>query len=169
MTLAIAAAALVLSAGALAARAIGPFGWVVAASGGIVALAVPLGYSFEIRRRAWLMATGAGVLAVVSVRLLAPLPMSATRWGLAAAVMTGVAEEAIFRRGLYGLLVRWGPAVAIVSSAGAFALVHIPVYGWRVLPLNIAAGLVFGWQRWAGGHWSSPAATHALANALAHI
>jgi hypothetical protein len=30
----------------------------------------------------------------------------------------------------------------------------------------VGAGLLFGWQRWASGTWTVPAATHAVANAL---
>lgn len=163
-------AALLLSVGALSFRTVGPLSWVIAVCGGAVALAFPATVDVEIRERsAWVLATAAGIVAAVVVRLLAPAPLSATRWGIVAAVVTGVAEEALFRRGLYGLLERWGAAAAVVGSAAAFGLVHVPVYGWRVLALDMCAGLVFGWQRWLTGHWSSPAVTHALANVLAHV
>ena len=92
--------------------------------------------------------------------------------GLAVAVglnaLAAVAEEAFFRRYLYGLVVeRHGAAVAVAVTAGAFALVHVTVWGWWVLPLDLAAGLVLSWQRAATGRWSVPAATHVLANTLA--
>jgi hypothetical protein len=44
--------------------------------------------------------------------------------------------------------------------------VHVTVYGAWVLPIDVAAGLLFGWQRWATNSWSVPAATHVLANVL---
>jgi membrane protease YdiL (CAAX protease family) len=50
-----------------------------------------------------------------------------------------------------------------------FAAVHVTVWGWAVLPLDLAAGLVLGWQRWASGGWSVPAATHVAANVLAVV
>ena len=81
--------------------------------------------------------------------------------------LAAVAEEAFFRRFVYGLLARWGPAIAIGGSAAAFALVHLTVWGAWALPLDLAAGLVLGWQRAATGRWSVPAATHAAANVLA--
>jgi hypothetical protein len=35
------------------------------------------------------------------------------------------------------------------------------------VPVDLGAGLVFGWQRWASGTWTVPAATHAADNVLA--
>lgn len=92
--------------------------------------------------------------------------------GLALAVglnaLAAVAEEAFFRRYLYGLLApAYGTVVAVGGTAAAFALVHVTVWGWWVLPLDLAAGLVLSWQRAATGRWSVPAATHVVANTLA--
>ena len=83
--------------------------------------------------------------------------------------LAAVTEEAFFRRLVYGLLERWGPAVAVVGSAAAFAVVHVTVWGWWVLPLDLAAGLLLSWQRAASGRWTAPAATHVLANVLALV
>jgi len=90
-------------------------------------------------------------------------------FGLRAVVLNSlaaVAEEAFFRRFAYGVLAGRGSGVAIAGSAVLFAMVHVTIYGAWVLPLDVAAGLVLGWQRWAGGRWSVPALTHALANLL---
>jgi membrane protease YdiL (CAAX protease family) len=81
--------------------------------------------------------------------------------------LAAVAEEAFFRRFAYGLAAVRGPALAVVASAAIFAAVHVTVWGWAVLPLDFAAGLVLGWQRWASGGWAVPAATHVAANVLA--
>ena len=81
--------------------------------------------------------------------------------------LAAVAEEAFFRRFLYGLLVPSGAAIAVGGSAALFAVVHVTVYGWWVLPLDLAAGLVLSWQRWASGSWVAPAITHVIANVLA--
>jgi membrane protease YdiL (CAAX protease family) len=109
-----------------------------------------------------------GVAAFALGRLLSsgaarPVPM-----GLALALNTlaAVAEEAFFRRLVYGSLLRGGAAAAVVGSAVAFAAVHVTVYGPWVLPLDLAAGLVLGWQRWASGSWRVPALTHVVANLL---
>lgn len=81
--------------------------------------------------------------------------------------LAAVAEEAFFRRLVYGLLIPHGVAVAVVGSAALFAVVHVTVWGAWVLPIDFAAGLVLSWQRWATGRWSVPALTHGCANVLA--
>jgi membrane protease YdiL (CAAX protease family) len=78
-----------------------------------------------------------------------------------------VAEEALFRRLLYGLVEPRGTGVAIVVTAVCFAAVHVTVWGAGVLPLDLAAGLLLGWQRAATGDWTVPAVTHVAANLLA--
>jgi membrane protease YdiL (CAAX protease family) len=81
--------------------------------------------------------------------------------------LAAVAEEALFRRLLYGALLRWGAPIAVVGSAAAFAVVHLTVWGAWVLPLDFAAGLVLSWQRWVSGRWSVAAVTHSAANVMA--
>jgi membrane protease YdiL (CAAX protease family) len=109
-----------------------------------------------------------GVVAFVAGRLLgggqAPLPL--TGGVVALNMLAAVAEEAFFRRFVYAALLPGGAAVAVGGSALLFALVHLTIYGAWVLPLDLAAGLLLGWQRWATGSWHVPAATHALANLL---
>ncbi|MGH9185923.1 MAG: lysostaphin resistance A-like protein [Acidimicrobiales bacterium] len=82
-------------------------------------------------------------------------------------ILAAVAEEAFFRRLVYGVLARHGAATALVGSAWLFAIVHVTVYGWWALPIDLAAGLVLSWQRWASGTWTVPAFTHAVANMAA--
>lgn len=83
--------------------------------------------------------------------------------------LAAVAEEAFFRRLVYGALLPFGMPVAVAGSAAAFAIVHVTVWGFWVLPLDLAAGLLLSWQRAASGRWSVPAATHVLANTLALV
>jgi membrane protease YdiL (CAAX protease family) len=80
--------------------------------------------------------------------------------------LAAIAEEAFFRRFLYGLLAAKGDGVAVAGTAIAFAAVHVTVYGVWVLPIDLAAGAVLSWQRWATGSWAVPAITHVLANVL---
>lgn len=117
-----------------------------------------------------LVVFGVGAVAFALGRVVVEVPVRPS--GLAVAVglnaLAAVAEEAFFRRYLYGLIVeRHGAVVAVAVTAGAFALVHVTVWGWWVLPLDLAAGLVLSWQRAATGRWSVPAATHVVANTLA--
>ena len=107
---------------------------------------------------------GIGVAALAAGRpVAAPLGAAA----LPLAILAAVAEEALFRRAAYGWLARSGPAVAVVGSAVLFAVVHVPLYGVAALPVDLGAGLLLSWQRWASGTWTVPAATHAAANVLA--
>jgi hypothetical protein len=98
-----------------------------------------------------------------------PLPARGGMLVAVTGVVAAVAEEVFFRRLVYGWLQRWGATVAVGVAALLFALVHVPVYGWAVLPVDLAAGIVFGWQRWASGTWTAPAAAHAVANLLALV
>lgn len=118
-------------------------------------------------RRAALVALVAGVAAFGLGRLLGGHTPTPQRAGyLAAVVFAALAEELFFRRFVYAVLRPGGAAVAVGGSAALFALAHVTVYGWWVLPLDLAAGLVLGWQRWASGTWAVPAATHVVANLL---
>ncbi len=93
-------------------------------------------------------------------------PVPARAGYVAAVTLAAVAEEIFFRRFVYAVLRPRGVAMAVGGSAVLFALAHVTVYGWWVLPLDLAAGLVLSWQRWASGTWAVPAVTHVAANLL---
>jgi membrane protease YdiL (CAAX protease family) len=95
-----------------------------------------------------------------------PVPLPWSAGALPLSLLAAVAEEALFRRLAFARLERFGVVVAVVGSALLFGLVHVPAYGLAALPVDVGAGLLFGWQRWASGTWTIPAATHAFANAL---
>ena len=97
----------------------------------------------------------------------APAPPTARV--IAASSLAAVAEEAFFRRLLWSVLRPGGVVLAGLGSAGLFAIAHVTVYGWWVLPLDLAAGLVLAWQRCASGSWAVPAVTHVVANLLVVI
>ena len=118
-------------------------------------------------RLPWLLATAIGIAAFAAARALEhPLAPRMSPLLVAATAVVGIAEELLFRRLLYGVLAAYGAASAIWGSAAVFAAVHIPAYGVTALPVDLAAGLLFGWQRWASGTWTSSAVTHAAANVL---
>jgi len=157
-------AVLLLGVAAMAMRSVGTWSWAVP----VLAAAGVLFTQPRVSSRShWLLVTGAGVAAFTVVRAALPgSPVHATALGLFASAAAGVAEEIVFRRGLYGALERWGVPVAIVVSSLVFGLVHAPMYGWPVVPVDVGAGLVLGWQRWASGTWTSSAVTHVAANLL---
>jgi membrane protease YdiL (CAAX protease family) len=110
-----------------------------------------------------------GVVAVVAAALVAGTAPPAP-WGAATlplALVAAVAEEALFRRAAYARLLRFGALAAVTGSAALFAAVHLPAYGVAALPVDLGAGLLLSWQRWAAGTWTVPAATHAFANVAA--
>jgi Type II CAAX prenyl endopeptidase Rce1-like len=109
-----------------------------------------------------------GLAAVLAAGALAG-PAPPLRHGAAAlpfGLVAAVAEEALLRRALYGWLARHGWPLAVAGSALAFALFHLPAYGVAAFPVDLGAGLLLSWQRWASGRWTVPAATHAAANLL---
>ncbi len=93
-------------------------------------------------------------------------PSTATGFLILTNTLAAIAEEAWFRRLCFGLLAPAGAGVAIVGSAVLFAAVHVSIYGFWVLPLDLAAGLLLGWQRSVTGSWAAPAVTHVFANLL---
>ena len=142
---------------------------------GVVGVAWPLARSAEpevSRRRAGL-ALAIGLAAFTVGRFATGGPAAVHPLFVRAVVLNSlaaVAEEAFFRRLLYGVLDRrHGQTVAVVGSAVAFAAVHVTVWGVWVLPLDLAAGLVLSWQRAVSARWSVPAATHVFANVLALV
>lgn len=153
---------------ALAARPVGYPAVAVVALVGVAAVLVPVPRGEEgLSSRSRVLVVAVGLVPFAVARTLwplapAPLPVA----GIAAAVVAAVAEEAFFRRLVYGWLLRWGAVAAILGAAAAFALVHVPGYGWPAAAVNLGAGVVLGWQRWATGGWGAPAATHAAANLL---
>jgi len=108
---------------------------------------------------------GVGVAAFAAGR---PAGVPFSPWALPLSILAAAAEEALFRRAAYGAIdARLGAAAAIGGTAVLFALVHVPLYGVAAFPVDLGAGLLLGWQRWASGNWTVPAATHAAANVLA--
>ena len=170
MTAAISSHTPFVVAAGLFALALRPVGWGATIVTMTVGAAGAVAHADQVRvaqRAAWLAVVAAGVAPFVIVRLQQDIPpIRTTSIGLAASVAAAVAEELFFRRLVYARLERWGPVAAVVASGALFATVHVPAYGLLALPVDLAAGLVFGWQRWASGTWTAPAATHVAANLL---
>ena len=134
---------------------------------GLASIAIPLGRDRP--RLAPRLALLMGLAAVAGAARVAgsPVPLPWSWAALPLSLLAAVGEEALFRRLAYARLERFGALVAIAGSALLFGLVHVPAYGMAALPVDVGAGLLFGWQRWASGTWTVPAATHAFANAVA--
>jgi membrane protease YdiL (CAAX protease family) len=113
------------------------------------------------------LAVGLAALALAVPAAGPSFPLRAGPASLALSAVAAIAEETFFRRLLYGALLRRGVLLAILASAVAFALVHVPLYGMAAFWVDLGAGLLFGWQRWASGGLAAPATTHVAANLLA--
>jgi membrane protease YdiL (CAAX protease family) len=124
-----------------------------------------------VARLPWPIVAGLGIAAVVgaSAMLAGGIPLPHGPIVIALAIGAAVSEEQFFRRLVYGAIAQWHPIAAVVGSALLFALVHMPLYGAPVFWVDLGAGLLFSWQRWASGDWRAPAATHAVANVLAVV
>jgi membrane protease YdiL (CAAX protease family) len=112
-----------------------------------------------------------GVLVAVSVVARWPFPPLVLGhaapflpW-LAVTTFVAAGEELVLR----GALWRWvwasgGDVAALLATSVLFALIHVPIYGWHVVPLDFGVGLWFGGLRlWFGGP-AAPAAAHVLAD-----
>lgn len=147
----------------------------------LVALVAPrLAPSLPIQPRRLAIHVGAGLvfgLALVAVALAGaslagqvPVPglgrpsVPFGPWALIT-ILVASAEEALLRGRLFDSIARVGgvvPAVAVTTVA--FALMHVPVYGWHVVPLDLAVGLGLGGLRIATRGIAAPAAAHAAAD-----
>jgi membrane protease YdiL (CAAX protease family) len=160
----LAAGYLVMTAGSLAVRAAGRM-----ASGGEDRPARARARRDQPAPLGWVGPLVLGIVAVIGAGMVGG-PAPERRVGVVAVglvVLAAVAEEALFRRVLYGWLERFGPVVAVVGSALVFALVHLPAYGVAAMPVDLGAALLLSWQRYASGRWTVPAVTHVVANLLA--
>ena len=118
-------------------------------------------------RLPWSWTAAVGLAAFAGARALQhPLAPRMAPLFVAGTAAAGIAEELLFRRLLYGALAVFGTAAAVCGSAVVFAAVHVPAYGLGAFPVDLAAGLLFAWQRWASGTWTASAVTHAAANVL---
>lgn len=118
----------------------------------------------DARRAVLVTAGGVATVALVALIVSGRPPVPIARQAVALDLLAAVLEEAFFRRLLYALLRPAGAPIAIGATAVVFALAHVTVYGWWVVPIDVAVALLFGWQREAAGTWWAPAITHLVAN-----
>ncbi len=76
-----------------------------------------------------------------------------------------IGEEAILRGALFDAIDEAGGLLAaVVLTSVAFALIHVPLYGWHVVPLDLGVGVWFAGLRLVSGRVAAPAIAHALAD-----
>jgi len=114
-----------------------------------------------------ILATGVGVAALLALPALLHLGIRASlpvgdfpAWAVLTTFVAG-AEEAFLRGALFDAVHRRsGADAAVVVAAVAFAALHVPLYGWHAVPLDLAVGLVLGATRLVAGTWTAPAIAH---------
>lgn len=85
-------------------------------------------------------------------------------WALVT-IAVATAEEGLLRGILFDRLRNGGGvATAIGITTAAFALMHVPLYGWHVLPLDLAVGFGLGGLRLSTRTLVAPAVAHAVAD-----
>ena len=145
--------------------------------GGLVFAAILMALAIGAQVR-WQLSSRAAVLGMVGAAVLV-LPVLVTHgvgghldarsyatWA-PATIAVATAEEAFLRGVLYDAVARSrGIDAAVVVGAVAFAALHIPLYGWRAVPLDLAVGLALGALRVVSGTWTAPAIAHAGADLI---
>ena len=92
-------------------------------------------------------------------------PASAFAPWAAVTVLVACAEEAVLRGALFTELdERLGVSAAVLVTSIVFALLHVPLYGWHVVPLDLGVGLWLAGLRLASGGVVAPAIAHTLAD-----
>jgi membrane protease YdiL (CAAX protease family) len=80
-------------------------------------------------------------------------------------LLVSTAEEVLIRGALLEAIeAGFGLPVAIGLSSLAFTLIHVPLYGWGVVPLDLAAGVWLAGLRLTGGGLAAPIVAHGLAD-----
>jgi membrane protease YdiL (CAAX protease family) len=83
-------------------------------------------------------------------------------------LLVATAEEVVIRGALFEATgAVSGPAGAIALTAAVFALLHVPLYGWAVVPLDLGVGVLFGGLRVLTGGVLAPVVAHAVADLAA--
>jgi membrane protease YdiL (CAAX protease family) len=131
----------------------------------LASLAVACGVRATVSWRAAAVGIAVAVVlvvpAVAHLGVRASLPVAAfPAWAVLTTFVAG-AEEAFLRGALFDAVQRRaGAHAAVVVGAIAFAALHVPFYGWHVVPLDLAVGLVLGATRLVAGTWTAPALAH---------
>lgn len=161
--------------------------WAIVIGSDAPALAIGLGFGVALvavaiaggaalgRPRPMAIATGiVGGLVLVGLALtsrLAPgptipfAPASAFLPWASVTLLVAFGEELVLRGALFeAIATSLGDPAAVLVTSVAFALIHVPLYGWHVVPLDLGVGLWLGGLRLVSGGVAAPAVAHAIAD-----
>jgi len=171
----------------LALMAVAALRWTIVVDGDAPALATGLGFGVALvavaivsgvtfgNARPVAIATGiVGGLVLVGLALtsrLAPgptipfAPASALLPWASVTLVVAFGEELVLRGALFeAIATSLGDPAAVLVTSVAFALIHVPLYGWHVVPLDLGVGLWLGGLRLVSGGVAAPAVAHAIAD-----
>jgi membrane protease YdiL (CAAX protease family) len=116
------------------------------------------------------LAGGVVLIAVAALDRLAaawpsmPLAVPLAPWALAT-VLVATGEELVLRGALFDAISqRQGAVAAIGATSVVFALMHVPLYGWQVVPLDLGVGVWLAGLRLLSGGIAAPAIAHTAAD-----
>lgn len=79
--------------------------------------------------------------------------------------LVALGEETLLRGALFDTATEaFGTPAAVLLTSSAFALMHVPLYGSSIVPVDFAAGLALAGLRLLSGGVAAPAIAHALAD-----
>lgn len=108
------------------------------------------------------LAIGASRLAGLPLRV---VPQTDFAWWALITILVASAEELILRGVLFDAIGEAaGIGAAIVVTSLLFALIHVPLYGWHVVPLDFGVGIFLAGLRLASGSVAAPALAHIVAD-----
>jgi membrane protease YdiL (CAAX protease family) len=146
---------------------------------GLIAVAFAGGWRPMPERRLAVAAGAAGVVAGVAGGAVLVLLAVVTRSGqlpwlappaafgpwVAVTMLVATAEELVLRGALFDELhLSLGTAGAVLVTSVVFALMHVPLYGWHVVPLDVGVGLWLAGLRLVTGGIAAPAIAHTIAD-----
>ncbi len=83
----------------------------------------------------------------------------------AVTILVATAEEVVLRGALFRALADGaGWTAALLGTSILFAVLHVPLYGWHVVPLDLGVGLFLGGLRLLTGGTVAPAVAHVVAD-----
>ena len=139
---------------------------------GLLVVAFAVGWRPALERRSSIAigAAGGAVLVVLALATrsgllpwLAP-PAAFMPW-VAVTILVASAEELVLRGALFDELDgSLGTLAAVLVTSVVFALMHVPLYGWHVVPLDLGVGMWLAGLRLATGGIAAPAVAHAIAD-----
>jgi membrane protease YdiL (CAAX protease family) len=115
-------------------------------------------------------AAGGGVLVLLAVvtrsgELASLAPAAGFAPWAAVTVLVASAEELVLRGALFDELDRSvGAIAAVLVTSVVFAIMHVPLYGWHVVPLDLGVGLWLGGLRLGTGGVAAPVTAHVIAD-----